>query len=137
MEFQVKCFMQQLLRGLEHCHSRGVLHRDIKGSNLLVDSNGILRIADFGLSTLFCADNKQPLTSRVVTLWYRPPELLLGATDYGVAVDLWSTGCILAEMLAGKPIMPGRTEVLIPSYYYLLNLKCVCELVFVLTIQMG
>ncbi|XP_020111597.1 probable serine/threonine-protein kinase At1g54610 [Ananas comosus] len=110
-EPQVKCYMQQLLRGLDHCHSRGVLHRDIKGSNLLIDNNGNLRIADFGLATFFNPDQKQPLTSRVVTLWYRPPELLLGATEYGVAVDLWSTGCILAELLAGKPIMPGRTEV--------------------------
>ncbi|XP_077224053.1 putative serine/threonine-protein kinase At1g54610 [Tasmannia lanceolata] len=110
-EPQVKCYMQQLLRGLEHCHSRGVLHRDIKGSNLLIDNNGILQIADFGLATFFHPDQKQPMTSRVVTLWYRPPELLLGATEYGVAVDLWSTGCILAELLAGKPIMPGRTEV--------------------------
>lgn len=110
-EPQVKCYMQQLLRGLDHCHSRGVLHRDIKGSNLLIDNGGILKIADFGLATFFHPDQRQPLTSRVVTLWYRPPELLLGATEYGVAVDLWSTGCILAELLAGKPIMPGRTEV--------------------------
>ncbi|KAK1323038.1 putative serine/threonine-protein kinase [Acorus calamus] len=110
-EPQVKCYMQQLLRGLEHCHARGVLHRDIKGSNLLIDNNGILKIADFGLATFFHPNQTQPLTSRVVTLWYRPPELLLGATEYGVAVDMWSTGCILAELLAGKPIMPGRTEV--------------------------
>ncbi|XP_009385619.3 probable serine/threonine-protein kinase At1g54610 [Musa acuminata AAA Group] len=110
-EPQVKCYTQQLLEGLVHCHSRGVLHRDIKGSNLLIDDNGILKIADFGLATLFNPEQKQPLTSRVVTLWYRPPELLLGATEYGVAVDLWSTGCILAELLAGKPVMPGRTEV--------------------------
>jgi serine/threonine protein kinase len=110
-EPQVKCYMQQLLRGLDHCHSHGVLHRDIKGSNLLIDNGGILKIADFGLATFFYPDQKQLLTSRVVTLWYRPPELLLGATDYGVAVDLWSAGCILAELLAGKPILPGRTEV--------------------------
>ncbi|KAK1300948.1 putative serine/threonine-protein kinase [Acorus calamus] len=110
-EPQVKCYMQQLLRGLEHCHTHGVLHRDIKGSNLLIDNNGILKIADFGLATVFHPNQTQPLTSRVVTLWYRPPELLLGATEYGVAVDMWSTGCILAELLAGKPIMPGRTEV--------------------------
>ncbi|EPS63681.1 hypothetical protein M569_11103, partial [Genlisea aurea] len=111
-EPQMKCFLQQLLRGLEHCHNRGVLHRDIKGSNLLIDDSGNLKIGDFGLATFFRANQSQPpLTSRVVTLWYRPPELLLGATDYGEAVDLWSTGCILAELFASKPIMPGRTEV--------------------------
>lgn len=108
---QVKCYVHQLLSGLEHCHDRGVLHRDIKGSNLLLDNNGVLKIGDFGLASFFDPNHKQPMTSRVVTLWYRPPELLLGATDYGVGVDLWSAGCILAELLAGKPIMPGRTEV--------------------------
>lgn len=111
LNMQVKCFMHQLLSGLEHCHNRHVLHRDIKGSNLLIDSGGVLKIADFGLASFFDPNHKQPMTSRVVTLWYRPPELLLGATDYGVGVDLWSAGCILAELLAGKPIMPGRTEV--------------------------
>ncbi|XP_071725891.1 probable serine/threonine-protein kinase At1g54610 [Rutidosis leptorrhynchoides] len=110
-ESQVKCYIRQLLHGLDHCHSNGVLHRDIKGSNLLVDNNGILKIADFGLASFFDPSQSQPLTSRVVTLWYRPPELLLGATYYGTAVDLWSTGCIVAELYAGKPIMPGRTEV--------------------------
>ncbi|PWZ22987.1 putative serine/threonine-protein kinase [Zea mays] len=110
-EPQVKCLMRQILEGLSHCHARGVLHRDIKGSNLLIDDNGLLRIADFGLATFFDPGKRQPMTSRVVTLWYRPPELLLGATEYGVAVDLWSTGCILAELLAGKPIMPGQTEI--------------------------
>ncbi|CAN1283930.1 Probable serine/threonine-protein kinase At1g54610 [Linum perenne] len=110
-EAQVKCYMQQLLSGLEHCHKRHVLHRDIKGSNLLIGNDGILRITDFGLASFFDPNHKQPMTSRVVTLWYRPPELLLGATDYGVGIDLWSAGCILAELLAGKPIMPGRTEV--------------------------
>ncbi|XP_010553694.1 PREDICTED: probable serine/threonine-protein kinase At1g09600 [Tarenaya hassleriana] len=110
-EAQIKCYMKQLLHGLEHCHSHGVLHRDIKGSNLLLDRNNNLKIGDFGLANFFRGHQKQPLTSRVVTLWYRPPELLLGATDYGVTVDLWSTGCILAELFTGKPIMPGRTEV--------------------------
>ncbi|XP_058195666.1 probable serine/threonine-protein kinase At1g54610 [Rhododendron vialii] len=110
-EPQIKLFMKQLLSGLEHCHMNGVLHRDIKGSNLLIDNDGILKIADFGLASFYDPDRKQPMTSRVVTLWYRPPELLLGATYYGVGVDLWSAGCILAELLAGRPIMPGRTEV--------------------------
>ncbi|KAI3455084.1 hypothetical protein Pfo_011747 [Paulownia fortunei] len=108
---QVKCYMKQLLSGLEHCHSNGVLHRDIKCSNLLIDNEGILKIADFGLASFFDPERKKPMTSRVVTLWYRPPELLLGATYYGVGVDLWSAGCILAELLAGKPILRGRTEV--------------------------
>ncbi|KAK5810608.1 hypothetical protein PVK06_025924 [Gossypium arboreum] len=83
----VKCYMKQLLRGLDHCHG-----------------------GDFGLASFYDPNQSQPFTSRVVTLWYRPPELLLGATCYGTAVDLWSTGCILAELYAGKPIMPGRTE---------------------------
>ncbi|RWR83019.1 putative serine/threonine-protein kinase [Cinnamomum micranthum f. kanehirae] len=110
-EPQVKCYMQQLLAGLQHCHERRVLHRDIKGSNLLIDKNGTLKIADFGLA-IYCKPNqKRPFTSRVVTLWYRAPELLLGSTDYGVGIDLWSVGCLLAEMFAGRPIMPGRTEV--------------------------
>ncbi|KAL6498419.1 hypothetical protein OROHE_026687 [Orobanche hederae] len=110
-EPQIKCYMQQMLSGLEHCHSRGVLHRDIKGSNLLVDDKGVLKIGDFGLATSFKPNQNQPLTSRVVTLWYRAPELLLGSTEYGPAIDLWSAGCILAELFSGKPIMPGRTEV--------------------------
>ncbi|CAN4116458.1 unnamed protein product [Withania somnifera] len=110
-EAQIKCYMQQLLAGLQHCHERGILHRDIKGSNLLIDKNGMLKIADFGLANFFNPEKKRPLTSRVVTLWYRAPELLLGATDYGIGVDLWSAGCLMAEMFAGRPILPGRTEV--------------------------
>ncbi|OAY71258.1 putative serine/threonine-protein kinase [Ananas comosus] len=110
-EPQVKCYMQQLLSGLQHCHQRGILHRDIKGSNLLIDKYGMLKIADFGLANYFNPNKKRPLTSRVVTLWYRAPELLLGTTDYGVGIDLWSAGCLLAEMFAGRPIMPGRNEI--------------------------
>lgn len=109
---QIKSYTHQLLSGLQHCHERGILHRDIKGANLLIDRNGVLKIADFGLANYFRPRERRPLTNRVVTLWYRAPELLLGATDYGVGIDLWSAGCLLAEMFAGRPIMPGRTEVI-------------------------
>ncbi|XP_038880870.1 probable serine/threonine-protein kinase At1g54610 [Benincasa hispida] len=110
-EAQVKAYMQQLLSGLQHCHDRGILHRDIKPSNLLIDKSGMLKIADFGLANFFIPKRRRPLTNRVVTLWYRAPELLLGSTDYGVGIDLWSAGCLLAELFLGKPILPGRTEV--------------------------
>ncbi|VVB12008.1 unnamed protein product [Arabis nemorensis] len=109
-EPEVKCYMMQLLRGLDHCHTNHVLHRDIKSSNLLINGNGVLKIADFGLSTFFDPHNSVPLTTHVVTLWYRPPELLLGASHYGVGIDLWSTGCVIGELYAGKPILPGKNE---------------------------
>ncbi|KAK9272248.1 hypothetical protein L1049_002619 [Liquidambar formosana] len=108
---QIKCYMQQLLYGIEHCHLRGIMHRDVKASNILVNNEGILKLADFGLANSLSTRHRQQLTSRVVTLWYRPPELLLGSTNYGVSVDLWSVGCLFAELLIGKPILKGRTEV--------------------------
>ncbi|KAH0655033.1 hypothetical protein KY285_029915 [Solanum tuberosum] len=110
-EPEIKCYMNQLLKGLNHCHSCGILHRDIKTSNLLVNKEGILKITDFGLSTFFDPEQSIPLTSNIVTLWYRPPELLLGSNSYGVGVDLWGVGCVLGELFTGKPIMPGKTEV--------------------------
>nr|VDD51563.1 unnamed protein product [Brassica oleracea] len=107
---QIKCYMKQLLTGLHYCHIKKVLHRDIKGSNLLIDNEGNLKLADFGLARSYSHDHDGNLTNRVITLWYRPPELLLGATKYGPAIDMWSVGCIFAELLNGKPILPGKTE---------------------------
>lgn len=107
---QIKCYMRQLLTGLHYCHVNQVLHRDIKGSNLLIDNEGNLKLADFGLARSFSSDHNGNLTNRVITLWYRPPELLLGTTRYGPAVDMWSVGCIFAELLHGKPIFPGKDE---------------------------
>ncbi|XP_075510372.1 cyclin-dependent kinase C-1-like isoform X1 [Primulina tabacum] len=107
---QIKCYMKQLLTGLHYCHVNQVLHRDIKGSNLLIDNEGNLKLADFGLARSFSNDHNANLTNRVITLWYRPPELLLGATKYGPSVDMWSVGCIFAELLYGKPILPGKNE---------------------------
>ncbi|KAH0651705.1 hypothetical protein KY284_031617 [Solanum tuberosum] len=110
-EPEIKCYMNQLLKALDHCHSRGILHQDVKTSNLLVNKDGILKIADFGLSTFFDPEQSIPLTNIIGTLWYRPPELLLGLNHYGVGVDLWGVGCVLGELFTGKPIMPGKTEV--------------------------
>ncbi|XP_062017988.1 cyclin-dependent kinase C-1-like [Rosa rugosa] len=106
---QVKCYMSQLLKGLHYCHANGVLHRDIKSSNLLINNEGSLKLGDFGLARKDYQNAK--LTNQVVTHWYRPPELLLGATKYGPAVDMWSAGCIFAELLChGRPIFDGKTE---------------------------
>ncbi|KAG8383532.1 hypothetical protein BUALT_Bualt04G0023300 [Buddleja alternifolia] len=107
---QIKCYMKQLLMGLHYCHAHEVLHRDIKGSNLLIDNEGNLKLADFGLARYFSSDVKINYTNRVITLWYRPPELLLGATKYGPVVDMWSAGCIFAELLHGKQILQGKNE---------------------------
>lgn len=108
-ESQVKCYMVQLLKGLEYCHRHEVLHRDIKGSNLLIDNNGNLKIADFGLARPY-GEQGRKYTNRVITLWYRPPELLMGANEYGPSVDMWSVGCLLAELLTRKPLFPGKHE---------------------------
>ncbi|PWZ19040.1 Cyclin-dependent kinase C-2 [Zea mays] len=107
---QIKCYMKQLLTGLHYCHVNQVLHRDIKGSNILIDNEGNLKLADFGLARSFSSDHNGNLTNRVITLWYRPLELLLGSTKYNPAVDMWSVGCIFAELLNGKPILPGKNE---------------------------
>lgn len=108
-EGQVKTYMQQLLNGLMYCHKREVLHRDIKGSNLLVDNSGNLKIADFGLARTY-NDKLRRYTNRVITLWYRSPELLLGSENYGPEVDIWSVGCLLVELLLKKPLFPGKDE---------------------------
>ncbi|XP_013393742.1 cyclin-dependent kinase 9 [Lingula anatina] len=110
---EIKKVMQQLLNGLYYIHSNKVLHRDMKAANILITKSGQLKLADFGLARAFSINNKgQPMryTNRVVTLWYRPPELLLGERDYGPAIDMWGAGCIMAEMWTRSPIMQGDTE---------------------------
>lgn len=86
----IKCLMHQMLSGLQYLHGQGILHRDIKGSNILLNNRGELKLADFGLARTFSSGDRQlQFTNRVITLWYRPPELLLGATKYGPEVDIW------------------------------------------------
>ncbi|KAG5177809.1 cyclin-dependent kinase [Tribonema minus] len=107
---RVRSFAHQLLAGLEFCHARGVMHRDLKPQNLLVSREGRLKLADFGLARAFCPPLR-PLTHEVVTLWYRPPEILLGAHVYAPPVDLWAVGAILVEMVTKRPLFPGDSEV--------------------------
>lgn len=103
----VKSFMQQLLRGLSFCHSHNVLHRDLKPQNLLINKNGELKLADFGLARAFGIPVKC-YSAEVVTLWYRPPDVLFGAKIYNTSIDQWSAGCIFAELAnAGRPLFPG------------------------------
>ncbi|CCJ28913.1 unnamed protein product, partial [Pneumocystis jirovecii] len=107
-----KHLCKQMLDGLEYLHHRGVLHRDIKGSNILLDNFGQLKLADFGLARYYHKKhNTADYTNRVITLWFRPPELLLGATAYGPSVDIWSAGCIMIELFTKKPLFPGHDEI--------------------------
>jgi len=104
-----KCLMLQLLSGVSFLHQHWVLHRDIKTSNILYNSKGDLKLCDFGMARQY-GDPLQPYTHLVVTLWYRAPELLLGQQLYSTAVDVWSCGCIMAEILTGKPLLMGHGE---------------------------
>jgi len=106
----VQSYCKQLLQGLTYCHQRRIVHRDLKPQNLLIDKKGSLKIADFGLARAFCVPVRQ-YTHEVVTLWYRAPEILLGSATYSIPVDMWSAGCIFAEMLAKKPLFPGDSEI--------------------------
>jgi CTD kinase subunit alpha len=109
----IKDLSQQFFSGLAYLHSQGVLHRDLKASNILLNNAGELKLADFGLARFF---HKNPAkaadyTNRVITLWFRPPELLLGATAYGASVDIWSAGCIFVELFTKTAPFPGKDEI--------------------------
>jgi cyclin-dependent kinase len=106
----VKKFMSQLCEGIRYCHSHRVLHRDLKPQNLLIDREGNLKLADFGLARAFGVPLRT-YTHEVVTLWYRAPEILLGGRQYSTGVDMWSVGCIFAEMCTRKPLFPGDSEI--------------------------
>ncbi|CAB04875.1 Cyclin-dependent-like kinase 5 [Caenorhabditis elegans] len=102
-----RSLMLQLLRGLSFCHAHHVLHRDLKPQNLLINTNGTLKLADFGLARAFGVPVRC-FSAEVVTLWYRPPDVLFGAKLYNTSIDMWSAGCIFAEISnAGRPLFPG------------------------------
>ncbi|KJA30240.1 hypothetical protein HYPSUDRAFT_125849 [Hypholoma sublateritium FD-334 SS-4] len=107
----LKSLCHQMLAGLAYLHHKGVIHRDIKGSNILINNRGELKLADFGLARFYQKRRRTDYTNRVITLWYRPPELLFGATVYGPEVDMWSAGCIMLELFTKKPVFQGVDEI--------------------------
>ncbi|KAJ1521244.1 hypothetical protein ONE63_002929 [Megalurothrips usitatus] len=109
-ESQVKCIMIQVFRGLQYLHNNFIVHRDLKVSNLLMTDKGCVKIADFGLARWYSVPHGE-MTQKVVTLWYRAPEILLQAPHQTTAVDIWAAGCITGELLGHRPLLPGRSEI--------------------------
>lgn len=104
---EVKCIFKQVLEGLAYLHRQGIMHRDIKSSNILVNSSGVAKLADFGISTRFTPTSLYNGKKAVATLWYRAPEVLM-EQYYSEAIDIWGLGCVLGELIIGRPIFMGK-----------------------------
>ncbi|KAF8272889.1 Pkinase-domain-containing protein [Lactarius quietus] len=112
LQSEIKTLMLQLLSAVSHCHSNWILHRDLKTSNLLMNNRGTIKVADFGLARRYGDPvGVGGMTQLVVTLWYRAPEILLGAKTYSTAVDMWSVGCIFAELMLKEPLFQAKAEI--------------------------
>jgi cell division cycle 2-like protein len=112
LQSEIKTLMLQLLSAVSHCHSNWILHRDLKTSNLLMNNRGTIKVADFGLARRYGDPvGVGGMTQLVVTLWYRAPEILLGAKIYSTAVDMWSVGCIFAELMLKEPLFQAKAEI--------------------------
>ena len=109
---EIKNIMKQILTGIAYLHSNNIIHRDIKSANILLNNNGVVKLGDFGLARTICPlpQRNKLYSGNVVTIWYRPPELLLGMKNYDLKVDMWSIGCVFAELLMGEPIFKGNNE---------------------------
>lgn len=106
----VQSYAYQILCGLCYCHCHRIIHRDMKPQNLLLNRQGLIKLCDFGLARAFTIPLRN-YTHEVVTLWYRAPEILFGSQLYSLPIDIWSTGCIIAEMITKKPLFPGDSEI--------------------------
>lgn len=124
-EMFVRKILWQVLKGIEFCHLHNIIHRDIKPENILISKSGIVKVCDFGFARTITPGPGEPYTDYVATRWYRAPELLVGDTKYGKAVDTWAVGCLVGEILCGDPLFPGDSD--IDQLYHII--KCFGNLI--------
>ena len=108
-EAEIKRLFKQIVLGVYYLHSKGIIHRDLKPDNILLDNSKDVKLIDFDLARVI--DKEKPMSRGVATIYYRPPEIFMGDTNYSMSVDIWSLGCILAEMVTGEPLFKGKTEI--------------------------
>ena len=108
-ESEIVRIFKQVVIGVNYLHGKGIIHRDLKPDNILLDNSMCVKITDFDLARV--VEKDKPMSRGVATIYYRPPEIFMGETRYSYSVDIWSLGCILAEMITGEPLFKGKTEI--------------------------